>query len=73
MNGPLKTRAKFKVDSSNNGVVVLNAAQGYESAENKAFFKDTPNGQIKLSVVNEPALAAFVVGKSYYVDFTQVD
>ncbi len=38
------------------------------SEENKAFWKSTPGGQIKLSTLRADH---FVVGKTYYVDFTE--
>lgn len=44
------------------------------TSENKAFSDATPSGQINISIANDkPALAAFEIGKSYYVDFTPVE
>ena len=70
-------RAKFivtsKEDTLTNGATIkLNAvvADVESSPEDEAFFKYTPSGQITLSTVNESA-ALFVVGKKYYVDFTE--
>ena len=37
--------------------------------ENARFTKATPWGEIRLGIDNPTALAAFEVGKSYYVDF----
>lgn len=38
--------------------------------ENEAFFASSPSGYIKLSAINESALAAFPLGGEVYVDFT---
>ena len=40
------------------------------SAENKAFFASSPNGEIVIGCANLAAADAFAVGAEYYVDFT---
>ena len=39
---------------------------------NKAWSKATPAGEVRLLVTNPEAIAAFEIGKSYFVDFTPV-
>lgn len=41
------------------------------SEENKRFYASTPGGMISLSTINQSAAEQFVVGKEYYVDFTE--
>lgn len=41
------------------------------SDENKKFFKYTPWGKIEIGTINKEAADGFVIGKQYYVDFTQ--
>ncbi len=41
--------------------------------ENASWSKSTPSGDLTLSITNPGAIAAFVVGADYYVDFTPVD
>ena len=40
------------------------------SEENKEFFKYTPNGKLKLSVLGPEAAALLVVGDEFYLDIT---
>jgi len=42
------------------------------SEENKKFFRWTPNGTISIGVLNPEAWKQLELGKSYYVDFTEV-
>lgn len=42
-----------------------------KDTENVRFTKATPWGEIRLGIDNPAALEQFVVGKSYYVDFTE--
>ena len=53
----------------------LNFTPVYRSGsdENKAFWDATPTGSLQLGVVNQQAWAAFELGKSYYVDFSEAD
>ena len=72
----MTTRAKFKVGSVEPAIdtwtVVLSPVIG-GSAENDSFYKWTPGGSIVLSVLNEATASQFVVGKEYYVDFTEAN
>jgi hypothetical protein len=43
------------------------------SKENEEFYKWTPGGNILLSTINEEAASQFVVGKSFFVDFSPAD
>jgi hypothetical protein len=63
-------RAKFECTRNEAGNIALNAVHS-GSKENLEFFRHTPNGQLILSVVNESAARQFIVGKQYYVDFTE--
>lgn len=41
------------------------------SDENAKYYKYTPGGECKLSILNEAAAKQFEVGKEYYVTFEQ--
>lgn len=43
------------------------------TSENEKFHKYTPSGEISMLVDNESALQKFVIGASYYVDFTPAE
>ena len=68
-------RAKFVCDSVTHTVsgaeVKLHAVTG-GSNENEAFFKYTPNAEIKLATINAEAAKQFMPGQDYYVDFVAV-
>lgn len=72
------TRAKFrcervaKVNNSGFGYceIELQPVTG-DTPENKSFFRATPGGNIKLSIVAEATAAQFEPGKFYFVDFTE--
>lgn len=75
-------RAKFtcntKIPSGDQTTVYLNAVysnrDGTRAEENKAFSDATPAGSVQITIANDkPALGAFEVGKSYYLDFTPAD
>ncbi|WP_243021742.1 hypothetical protein [Simplicispira sedimenti] len=75
----MSVRAKFtcnsKIPSHGTTTVYFNAVyankDGSRAEENKAFSDATPSGQIALSIADgKPALDAFELGKSYFVDFT---
>jgi hypothetical protein len=40
---------------------------------NEAWSKWTPGGEIRMSINNPSAVAAFEVGKDYFVDFTAAE
>lgn len=44
-----------------------------ETDENKAFWKYTPSGEIKMTGVTGSAVDEFVPGQHYYVDFTAIE
>lgn len=46
---------------------------GGDTPENKQFFASTPSGTIDLSIVNPAASDQLVLGKEFYVDFTEVE
>ena len=41
--------------------------------ENKRFTKSTPNGTLEMTVDNPPAQEFFVLGKTYYLDFSKAE
>ena len=40
------------------------------SVDNKTFWDATPNGEIKLGIINQAAWSTFELDREYYVDFT---
>lgn len=69
----MSVRAKFRCMGKDEvGNINLYAVTG-DTPENKAFFNATPNGQVRLGVVNSQAAEQFEVGKDYYVDFMPAD
>ena len=71
----MSTRAKFTVESKTevkDGYRVRLTAVIGSSAENATFFKYTPSGVLEMGLVQESTADQFVVGKSYYIDFTEV-
>lgn len=66
----MAVRAKFKVFSKTvDGEVVLRPVIS-GSAENESFFRWTPCGEIRMSVLNQQAFDALTLGEEFYVDFT---
>lgn len=45
---------------------------GDDSPENKLFWEATPSGKIEFTYMNPEALEELVLGREYYVDFTEV-
>ena len=45
---------------------------GDDSPENKLFWDATPSGKIEFTYMNPEALEELVLGREYYVDFTEV-
>ena len=43
------------------------------SPENEEFFKTTPGGKIEITVKADATPARLVLGKSYYIDFTEAE
>jgi hypothetical protein len=78
----MTVRAKFKVmtvtdtyDAERNQrvaqVSLMPVMSG--SAENEAFYRWTPGGNITLGTINEAAAKEFIPGREFYVDFTPAD
>ena len=53
--------------------VVLTPQYDDKLPEDQKYAKSTPRGEIWMQVDNPPALAQFVPGKVFYVDFTPVE
>lgn len=65
-------RAKVRCNSIENGAVEFGTVyepDASKDTENARFTQATPWGTIKLGIDNPAALAFFVVGQEYYVDF----
>lgn len=73
-------RGKFILQSITKHSCNYSTAQTFEfgavcdnsTEENKKFAKYTPSGTLRMIVDNPPAQAFFELGKSYYLDFTEV-
>lgn len=63
----------FEPDADGAGGTIRMSAVTSGSAENDAFFKHTPNGQLYLSTVNQAAADQFVVGREYYLTIAPAD
>ena len=78
----MTVRAKFRVKGINYidtaspdhvyVEVTLHAVYG-DGKGNESWSKATPQGDIKMMITNPPAIEAFDLGKSYFVDFTPAD
>lgn len=72
-------RAKFKVtgkeriQEGDDGMTIQLHPVYTGSLENQEFYKWTPGGNISMSTVNAKAAEYFVVGREYYVDFTEAN
>lgn len=72
----MSVRAKVTCDGIENNAVTFRTVyepDGSKTDENARFTKATPWGTINLGIDNPDALSQFVVGKSYYVDFSAAD
>jgi hypothetical protein len=73
----IMVRAKFKCNGvtlqEGGGSSVSLSPVTSGSAENEAFYKLTPGGNIALSTINDETAQQFVEGKEYYVDFSVVE
>lgn len=69
-------RAKFecveKTENTSGYTIEMYPVTG-GSPENESFYKYTPAGSVKLSTINNEAAAAFIVGQSYYLDFSPAE
>ena len=79
----MNVRAKFFVTSVNHvgtpgsdPYAIVSLAPvfgGYGDGQvNETWAKYTPSGEIKMTITNPEAIAAFDVGRAYFVDFTPV-
>lgn len=73
----MAVRAKMTLSSVTEhtwGGKTLKFSTVYDAAipEDQRFQKATPSGAIEMQVDNPAALAQFTLGKSYYVEFTEV-
>lgn len=69
-------RAKFKCEEINQkswSTEYVFAPVVGGTPENEAFFKTTPAGKISVSIKTGETGAKFELGKSYYVDFTEIE
>ena len=84
----MAVRCKFKVTSIDKSVAHIwdgkeNTEQVMTSVslfpvsakegEDSIFGKATPNGSIRVGIVNEAVAQLFALGKAYYVDFSPAD
>ena len=69
--GPSTVRAKFHCESKDGELVTLRAC--IDGEENKEWSKWTPHGELRITISNPAALAAFEAGKDYFLDFTPAD
>ena len=72
----MHVRAKFRVTEKTQtmaGCAVKAEPVVGGTPENEQFYKYTPSGEIKLSLVADATADQFVVGKDYYVDFSPAE
>lgn len=75
----MSVRAKFRVTSVKKvdwspdvRVIGLSAVGADEIPENQRYHKYTPSGSMELTIDNPPASDELALGKTFYVDFTEV-
>ncbi len=75
----MKVRAKFFVraiecfdEPRDTGIVKLSAVVTDKSETNKSWCKWTPSGAFELHISNPDAFKQFELGKSYFIDFSDV-
>jgi hypothetical protein len=72
----MTVRAKYKCLSKKqtvdgNTIEMVPVTGG--SKENESFFKWTPFGKLEMGTLNQAAADSFIVGQSYYIDFTPAE
>lgn len=71
----MSTRAKFKVTNvAEHGDIIsveLNAVTEKDS-DNEDFYKYTPAGSVLMHISNPAVFDFFKLGKSYYLDFSEI-
>lgn len=72
-------RAKFFIraielfsEPRDTGIVKMSAVVTDRSETNKSWSKWTPSGTIEMHISNPEAFKQFELGKSYYIDFSEV-
>ena len=75
-----KIRAKFICDSvegdeygENFKLSAVYGTDDKDNEENNQFAEATPSGQLEMMISNPTAKGFFKEGKSFYLDFTEVD
>ena len=66
-----KMKCTLKTEFEGGFSIELEPVHGDGHKENAEFYKWTPGGSVKLSLVNPETAANFRVGQHYYVDFTE--
>jgi hypothetical protein len=73
-------RAKFRVVSrtmhswsATAQTVVLQPEYDHAIDDDRRFAKATPSGKFEMVVDNPPALEQFLLGRTFYVDFSPID
>lgn len=79
----MNVRAKFRCQeirhvltaTPKDMMAILTFAPVYDNGDgsNKDWSKWTPQGKLEMTVTNPDAVAAFELGKSYYLDFSPAD
>lgn len=72
----MTTRCKFRCETvtlAKDTAVINLVPVTSGSPENEKFFRYTPGGEVKLSVVDRKTADAFVPGKEYFVDITAAE
>ena len=72
----MTVRCKFKcysIENTESGASLTLRAVSSGSEENKAFFKWTPSGELKVATVNAEAASQFAPGKEYFIDITAAE
>ena len=64
----------MRVESIEGNKLVLSCQYDPEvKAEDRSFMKATPWGRLEMGIDNPAALSQFAAGKTFYVDFTEVE
>ena len=65
-------RAKMTVESITCELVRFRCLYSPDNPEDNSFSKWTPSGLVDLHVTNPDVMSQIVVGKQFYVDFTEI-
>lgn len=74
----MAVRAKFRLNSIthyewDSKKLQFAAQLDHTIPENEKFTKNTPCGNLEITIDNPAAVEQFVIGKCYYLDFTPAD